>query len=177
MFISKIIGDVHPLFSCCRALKKIKIFYQNTSFTEKFYLQIPNNETFDSESQASDAQENMYLAPATPSSSISSFDMTTPLPKRQCTLKPMTKNAELLSLACNYLHTSQQQKLQQQAAENKYPVIVQAWSEKLLSLHPQQRLYAEKAINDILFEATLGNLDRYSVKINENEGTANESSD
>lgn len=41
------------------------------------------------------------------------------------------------------------------------------WSKKLKGLDPTQRLYAEKAINDILFEAELGNLSRYSVRIND----------
>ncbi|XP_026760210.3 uncharacterized protein LOC113519350 [Galleria mellonella] len=40
------------------------------------------------------------------------------------------------------------------------------WADKLENLQPQQRLFAEKAINDVLFEAELENLDRFSVKIN-----------
>ncbi|XP_017475153.1 PREDICTED: uncharacterized protein LOC108365598, partial [Rhagoletis zephyria] len=39
------------------------------------------------------------------------------------------------------------------------------WSEKLEHLNPTQRMLAEKGINDILFEAELGNLRRNSVKI------------
>ncbi|GBP47116.1 hypothetical protein EVAR_96072_1 [Eumeta japonica] len=41
------------------------------------------------------------------------------------------------------------------------------WSKKLRTLDPEQKLHAEKAINDILYEAQLGSLNRYSVKINE----------
>ena len=52
---------------------------------------------------------------------------------------------------------------------NNAPAIATVWGEKLLTLEPQQKLFAEKAINDILFEAELGNLNRYSVKINENQ--------
>ncbi|GBO99869.1 hypothetical protein EVAR_74255_1 [Eumeta japonica] len=40
------------------------------------------------------------------------------------------------------------------------------WTEKLRRLNPIQRLFAEKGISDILFEAELNNLHRYSVQIN-----------
>ncbi|CAG9559067.1 unnamed protein product [Danaus chrysippus] len=48
----------------------------------------------------------------------------------------------------------------------KYNPLAVIWSEKLERLCPIQKLYAEKAINDILFEAELGNLNKYSVLIN-----------
>lgn len=51
--------------------------------------------------------------------------------------------------------------------EKEIPSIAIAWGEKLLQLHPQQRNLAEKAVNDVLFEASQGTLHRHSVKINE----------
>ncbi|XP_044730224.1 uncharacterized protein LOC123293463 [Chrysoperla carnea] len=51
--------------------------------------------------------------------------------------------------------------------EKQIPVIAMAWGEKLKNLDPQQRVFAEKAVNDVLFEASMGTLNRYSVKINE----------
>ncbi|XP_063366366.1 uncharacterized protein LOC134654825 [Cydia amplana] len=45
--------------------------------------------------------------------------------------------------------------------------LAHIWSQKLEKMEPMQRLLAEKAINDVLFEAELGNLNRNSVKINE----------
>ncbi|XP_013189961.2 uncharacterized protein LOC106134444 [Amyelois transitella] len=64
---------------------------------------------------------------------------------------------ELLKKACTYL--SQPEKACSSAAL--------VWSEKLEQMDPIQKLYAEKAINDILFEGQLGNLNRFSVKINQ----------
>ncbi|CAH2105932.1 unnamed protein product [Euphydryas editha] len=45
--------------------------------------------------------------------------------------------------------------------------IVLEWVDILEKLDPMQRLFAKKAINDVLFEAELGNLHKHSVKINE----------
>jgi hypothetical protein len=73
---------------------------------------------------------------------------------------PITKQNELLSLACKYLDKSNE-------PQDNVPTIAKVWGEKLIGLDQQQRLFAEKAINDVLFEASLGNLHRYSVKINE----------
>lgn len=41
-----------------------------------------------------------------------------------------------------------------------------AWGDKLKTLEAKQRIFAEKAINDVLFEASLGNLTRDCVAIN-----------
>ncbi|GIY55687.1 hypothetical protein CDAR_528971 [Caerostris darwini] len=53
-------------------------------------------------------------------------------------------------------------------SQDDIPTIAKVWGEKLLVLDREQRLFAEKSINDILFEASLGNLQKHSVKINEN---------
>ncbi|CAK1603572.1 unnamed protein product [Parnassius mnemosyne] len=69
---------------------------------------------------------------------------------------------ELIDRACRYLsepcntHTNQNVNLTN-------PIALE-WSNTLERLDPIQRLYAKKAINDILFEAELGNLNRDSVK-------------
>lgn len=49
--------------------------------------------------------------------------------------------------------------------------IALEWASTLERLDCMQRLLAKKAINDILFEAEMGNLSRDSVKINESNET------
>ncbi|XP_055855149.1 uncharacterized protein LOC129918564 [Episyrphus balteatus] len=48
--------------------------------------------------------------------------------------------------------------------------LAKIWTTKLNQLKPLQRLFAEKAINDVLFEAQLGTLHRHSVQINVDGG-------
>lgn len=86
-----------------------------------------------------------------------------PVPtKRQRTVGPVARQNQLLELACHYLNNEQSQP---QAQSDNTPAIAKAWGEKLLTLEGTQRIYAEKAINDVLFEASFGNLDRNSVSI------------
>ena len=54
-----------------------------------------------------------------------------------------------------------------QQPQQDIPTIAKAWGEKIQTLDPKQRIFAEKAINDILFEASIGTLHRNSVRINE----------
>ncbi|XP_058464657.1 uncharacterized protein LOC131438573 [Malaya genurostris] len=53
------------------------------------------------------------------------------------------------------------------AVNGNTPPVVAFWAEKYALLDSQQKLFAEKAINDLLFEASLGNLQKDSVKINQ----------
>lgn len=65
-------------------------------------------------------------------------------------------------MACNFLaKTSSEDK-----SDSGSSAVAKVWAQKLDRLEPLQRLYAEKAINDILFEAELGNLKKHSVEIN-----------
>lgn len=81
-------------------------------------------------------------------------------PKKQRKLGPVAKQNQLLTLACKYLSKSDN-------ANEDLLDISKVWANKLKAIDPRQRLFAEKAINDILFEAQLGNLSKDSVKINE----------
>jgi len=72
---------------------------------------------------------------------------------------------ELLSLACGYLAKDNNQSSDLD--------IAKVWASKLQTLDSNQKLFAEKAINDILFEAQLGTLNRNSVHINPQSTTGN----
>jgi len=72
---------------------------------------------------------------------------------------------ELLSLACGYLAKDNNQ--------GSDLDIAKVWASKLATLDSNQKLFAEKAINDILFEAQLGTLNRNSVHINPQSTTGN----
>ena len=76
--------------------------------------------------------------------------------KRAKSIGHTARQNDLLQKTCTYLDQF-----------SKIPTIAKAWGEKLLQLDPLQREFAEKAIGDVLFEASQGTLNRNSVKINE----------
>lgn len=92
--------------------------------------------------------------------SRSSINCDLPPPKKKKPSSSLSVQNELLKKACSILESTSK-------PEKHVPAILMAWGEKLETLEPQQRAFAEKAINDILFEASQGSLHRNSVKINE----------
>jgi hypothetical protein len=54
------------------------------------------------------------------------------------------------------------EKLSSTRGEDGFDIIGKNVAEKLRNLPPQMKLFAEKVINDCLFEAELGTLNRYS---------------
>lgn len=108
----------------------------------------------------SEVHGEQFSTPAAPTASRSSILPPPPPPKKRRLLGPIAKQNELLQKACSYLD-------QPREPQENIPTIAKAWGEKLNTLDPQQRALAEKAISDILFEASQGTLHRYSVKINE----------
>jgi len=93
--------------------------------------------------------------------SLSSLVAKQPPTKKQ-KLGPIARQNELLKLACDYLSKDSKTT----GVEDEYLTIAKVWGNKLKYLHPIQRKIAEKAINDILFEAGMGTSHRGSVQIN-----------
>lgn len=93
-------------------------------------------------------------------------------PKLIASIKTKVNKKEQLEEARNSYHSQPypRQDHQPYVPCNKisHPIALE-WSETLSRLDPLQRLYAKKAINDVLFEAELGNLHRHSVRINESD--------
>jgi len=68
----------------------------------------------------------------------------------------IAKQNELLSLARNYLT---------ELKKFDYLTRAQVWAYKLSELRPSQQIIIDRAINEILFEAELENLRKFSYKI------------
>ncbi|KAF6209813.1 hypothetical protein GE061_015564 [Apolygus lucorum] len=121
-------------------------------------------QTEDTEMLSQDSQSaNAHQTSANSTASTSSMHPPpSPLLTRKKKIKtqgPISKQNQLLQKACALLETPSK-------PDSNIPSIAIAWGEKLLTLESRQRAFAEKAINDILFEATMGTLNRDSVKIN-----------
>lgn len=92
-----------------------------------------------------------------------------PRGSRKRPVGPLAKQNELLSLACKFMKESNNDS---SCKKDEYDDIAKVWAEKLRKLEPRQRMFAEKAINDVLFEATLQLLQKDSVKINDYRNSA-----
>ncbi|XP_074038447.1 ethanolamine kinase 1 isoform X3 [Leptinotarsa decemlineata] len=127
----------------------------STSFNES----VPDNESQNADKDSNTpSQAPQNAGPSRSSITPAPF---APPPKRVRKVGHLAKQNELLSMACTYLQKAKE------PSRDGVCAVIKVWSEKLQTLEYQQRLFAEKAINDILFEATMGNLHRYSVRINE----------
>lgn len=85
-------------------------------------------------------------------SSVSSITPQTFIPRKKMK-GPMAKQNELLSLACEYL-----EKPNPTESNDKFDCLAKVWANKLRELEKTQMLLAEKAINDILFQASMNTL-------------------
>lgn len=82
---------------------------------------------------------------------------TPPSKKRYKVTAEQQKRNELLEFACDKLRN----------LSNDNDVLAKSWALELNKLEPDQKLFVQKAINDILFEARLKTLNRNSIQINQ----------
>jgi hypothetical protein len=99
-----------------------------------------------------------------PTTSLSSLTPKQPPRKTQKQLGPIARQNELLKLACDALGKNVNDST---GANDEYIDIAKVWANKLRSLDPAQRRYAERAINEVLFEVESGTLHKNSVQINQ----------
>lgn len=66
---------------------------------------------------------------------------------------------DILKLACDHLKNKQN--------DDEATTISKTWAIQFRKIPENQKLFAKKAIDDILFEASLGTLNRESVEINQ----------
>ncbi|XP_014271045.1 uncharacterized protein [Halyomorpha halys] len=95
----------------------------------------------------------------TPSSSQTPIE---PPPKKKQS-DPAGSQSEFLKLACELLSSCSKQP---EETSDEYLEVAKFWASKLKALVPMQKKLAERAINEILFEADLGTLHRNSLQIN-----------
>lgn len=86
-------------------------------------------------------------------SSRSSVAASLPIPKKKKKQSSSTNTVEHVGLATTHFKTP----------ENESDILAKGWAIKLNRLPPDQRRYAEKIINDTLFEAEMGTLTRNGV--------------
>ncbi|XP_024215412.1 THAP domain-containing protein 1 isoform X7 [Halyomorpha halys] len=82
------------------------------------------------------------------------IEQPTPPPLKKLKQSPKDTAEELLGLATEYLNKP----------ESEWEVMAKGWALKLSKLATDQRLFAEKIINDTLFEAQMGTLTRNGVR-------------
>lgn len=140
-------------------LHYIKSLFVIQALENQDEVQIQENEDSPQTVSGSAASCSSMQPPPQPTSHIT---------KKMRTQGPLAKQNLLLERACTLLQAPN--------VDSKLPAIAKAWGEKLLTLESKQRIFAEKAINDILFEASLGTLHRNSVQINVEQQSINISS-
>lgn len=106
----------------------------------------------------SDIYDDLDYEPGTSAIPKNSYP---PPSKKKKELDPVARQTELLTLACDLLSKNCREE-----ETHECQGVAKVWGTKLMSLDPMQRKFAEKAINDILFEADMGTLHRNSVQIN-----------
>lgn len=116
-----------------------------TETKQQFFIPITNNDTSNKKPKLGESEQDI----------LPSTTCTDPLPEE---LQPKNNIEKPRSLGVNIPDDNED--------NEAYDEVAKVWTVKLKKMDPLQRIYAEKAINDILFEAQLGTLNRKSVQIN-----------
>lgn len=93
-------------------------------------------------------------SPTTSADQPSSSPTAPPPPSKRKKQSSQDSTQELVGLATAYF----------KKPESESEIVARGWAIKLSRLAPDQRRFAEKIINDTLFEAELGTLTRYGVR-------------
>nr|XP_014271394.1 uncharacterized protein LOC106677777 isoform X3 [Halyomorpha halys] len=118
-----------------------KLWGRSTSVNDGFFKE---EETFELSKPPS--QQETWTPPI--------IEQPTPPPLKKLKQSPKDTAEELLGLATEYLNKP----------ESEWEVMAKGWALKLSKLATDQRLFAEKIINDTLFEAQMGTLTRNGVR-------------
>lgn len=123
-------------------------FFQSEDGIVEYGTQLDNEATINEGTETSTPFSNSST-PSTSSVATAGIpDKRTPSRKRM-----LEESTEVLSLIKNKLSKPEENPC-------RFDILGRNWAEKLKILPNDQRIYAEKLVNDVLFEAELGTLNR-----------------